>query len=321
MKFEIKLSKEDLGKIDACVDLILLGKYRDAATLMNGSTDPLMKKLQELCVVMHATEVYLGSLSEGKIFATAWPSTHPGSRMLKQFHQNLHTLLYQMKRFAQSDYSELSKDMGDLSGCYNDMLKHLHRKQVQAELASRQDSLTGLFNRRAFLEQADKRIKDKPENNGVMLVVGLDRLCDIIDEHGQDGCDKFITGAARDFKAAVEWGDLVGRVSNNELALYTHGPKKTEEMLVELEALVLDFSGKSMDVNGVSIPCSITCGAARYPTDHNASHRLLEQALYSVRTWEYLNLRQRYSTVSSHDFSGQEERKKLDRSIEKPMPS
>lgn len=306
MALEIQLSKEDMEKIDACVDLILLEKYRDAMALMNGCTDPLMMKLQELCTSLHISEVYLKGLSQGKIFATNWPSAHPGSRMLKQFHLNLHRLLYQMKRFAQGEYHALVEDMGDMSRCYNGMLKHLHRKQVQAEMSARQDSLTGLFNRRTFLEQADKRIEEKPGYEGVLLVVGLDRLCDITDEHGRDGCDQYIAGTARDFRDAAGWENLVGRISHNELAMYTHSTKKTKEILLDLEALILDFTGKSAEVKGKSIPLNITCGAARYPADHTTAHRLLEQALYAARTWEYLNQRQRYSQPARADVDKQD---------------
>lgn len=306
MALEIKLCKEDMQKIDACVDLILLEKYRDAAALMEGCSDPLMIKLQELCTSLCVSEAYLKRLSQGDIFATNWPSTHPGSRMLKQFHLNLHRLLYQMKRFAQGEYYELVEDMGDMSRCYNGMLKHLHRKQVQADLSSRQDSLTGLFNRRAFLEQADMRIKDNPGQEGVMLVVGLERLCDITDEFGRDGCDQFITSAAHGIRDAAEWKDLVGRVSENEFSLYIHGPKNTKETLIDLEALVLDFGGRSVEIKGKRTPFCITCGAARYPTDHTAAHRLLEQALYAVRTWEYLNQRQRNTTsTASGEIDGE----------------
>ena len=83
------------------------------------------------------------------------------------------------------------------------------------------DELTGLKNRRKFLETADKALARLKRENipASIFIVDLDRFKTINDTHGHAVGDQALCHAANQFKRATRRGDLIARIGGEEFAV------------------------------------------------------------------------------------------------------
>jgi diguanylate cyclase (GGDEF)-like protein/PAS domain S-box-containing protein len=90
---------------------------------------------------------------------------------------------------------------------------------------SRTDSLTGLFNRRAFIEEMDRRTQRlKHENRSAALIyVDLDNFKLVNDFYGHRRWDEALLEVKRLLLAATRPTDLVARLGGDEFALWMDG--------------------------------------------------------------------------------------------------
>jgi diguanylate cyclase (GGDEF)-like protein/PAS domain S-box-containing protein len=103
----------------------------------------------------------------------------------------------------------------------------LEHEAIQRELArqARTDSLTGLLNRRAFVEETKRRI-DRLEREGMpgtLMFVDLDRLKLLNDRLGHEAGDAALSLAAKVLRSIVRPSDLVARLGGDEFALWLDG--------------------------------------------------------------------------------------------------
>nr|WP_321481517.1 diguanylate cyclase [uncultured Cohaesibacter sp.] len=94
----------------------------------------------------------------------------------------------------------------------------LQRQLVQ--LASR-DSLTNLYNRRAFFEKAQAFMESRPDGHPISAVMfDIDHFKSVNDRFGHDVGDQVIKTVA---KIALDEGDFVGRIGGEEFAMIIEG--------------------------------------------------------------------------------------------------
>lgn len=103
----------------------------------------------------------------------------------------------------------------------------LEHETIQRELArqARTDSLTGLLNRRAFIEEAQRRI-DRLEHEGLpgtLMFVDLDRLKPLNDRLGHEAGDAALMLTSTVLRRMVRPSDLVARLGGDEFALWLDG--------------------------------------------------------------------------------------------------
>lgn len=100
-------------------------------------------------------------------------------------------------------------------------------EQVNRELAelANLDPLTGLFNRRAFMQLAGARVQEAVAagERCFVLMADLDHFKAINDRHGHAAGDMVLRGAARCIADAVRRGDLVRRLGGEEFAALVRG--------------------------------------------------------------------------------------------------
>jgi diguanylate cyclase (GGDEF)-like protein/PAS domain S-box-containing protein len=104
------------------------------------------------------------------------------------------------------------------------MLAH---QSLQAEMfrQARTDPLTGLMNRRAFLEELARRLDrlDREKQPGALLYLDLDNFKPVNDQLGHEAGDAALRAAAQMLRAAVRPTDLVARLGGDEFALWLDG--------------------------------------------------------------------------------------------------
>lgn len=103
----------------------------------------------------------------------------------------------------------------------------LEHESIQRELArqARTDPLTGLLNRRAFMDEAGRRIDrlDREALPGTLLFVDLDRLKTLNDRLGHESGDAALVLAAELLRRTVRPTDLIARLGGDEFALWLDG--------------------------------------------------------------------------------------------------
>lgn len=103
----------------------------------------------------------------------------------------------------------------------------LDHDAIQREMArqARTDPLTGLLNRRAFLEDVTRRVDrlDREGVPGTLIFVDLDNFKHLNDSHGHEAGDQALVIVATLLRDIVRPTDLVARLGGDEFALWLDG--------------------------------------------------------------------------------------------------
>ncbi len=113
---------------------------------------------------------------------------------------------------------------GSVAGVMRIVLEH---EAIQRELArqARTDSLTGLLNRRAFIEEASRRL-DRLEAEGLpasLLFIDLDGLKQLNDRSGHEAGDSALMLTSALLRRTFRPTDLVARLGGDEFACWLDG--------------------------------------------------------------------------------------------------
>ena len=103
----------------------------------------------------------------------------------------------------------------------------LEHQAIQREMArqARTDALTGLLNRRAFLEELPRHIErlDREETPGTLIFADLDNFKAVNDQLGHEVGDRVLCRTAALLRRTVRPTDLVARLGGDEFALWLNG--------------------------------------------------------------------------------------------------
>jgi diguanylate cyclase (GGDEF)-like protein len=161
------------------------------------------------------------------------------------------------------------------------------RTELRHKTAALVDPLTGIANRRAFLEggaQLARRYDADPRPSAV-LIVDLDHFKQINDSYGHAIGDRVLQVFAETASANVGAFDLVGRLGGEEFAalLYDSGRDKA---LATAERIRSAFSEVAAEVDGRPLAATVSIGVAFCedgPLDVPALLAHADQALYYAK--------------------------------------
>jgi len=167
----------------------------------------------------------------------------------------------------------------------------LEHEAIQREMArqARTDSLTGLLNRRAFMDELARRF-DRLEVDGLpgaLVFVDLDNFKALNDSRGHEVGDQALQTAAQVLRASVRPTDLVARLGGDEFAMWLDG---ADELAAAERAEHLRTAGPAalahLSPAGVP-PVTFSIGVAgRWPGRGEDADALLERAdraMYDVK--------------------------------------
>ena len=177
---------------------------------------------------------------------------------------------------------------GSATGIIRVILEH---DEIQREMArqARTDPLTGLINRRAFLEEVTRRIErlEREGMPGTLLFVDLDNFKELNDERGHEVGDDALCITARLLRATVRPADLVARLGGDEFALWLDG---ADEFAASERAERLRHDGPKALAHltgNAELKLTMSIGiATRWPgrgEDLETTIRRADQAMYQVK--------------------------------------
>ena len=128
--------------------------------------------------------------------------------------------------------------------------------------AAMTDALTGLFNRRAFLVEAERLILRQARSGSAVsvLMFDLDHFKSINDRFGHAVGDDALRLFAQTAVANIRGNDVFGRLGGEEFAAILHGPQS--EAVVVAERVRAAFEAAGVEISGHRIGATVSIGAA-----------------------------------------------------------
>lgn len=204
--------------------------------------------------------------------------------------------------------SEASQELGVLTDVTSDVLE---RKKLEKE--RNYDSLTDIYNRRAFREEVTQMITQDNQEIAAVVMWDLDNLKYINDTYGHDGGDKYICQFARCLKKLQEKGGIVSRYSGDEFATLLYGGGK-DAIRQRLSEYMIDLQSQILDIEqSYRIPLRVSGGLAWYPDDAKTFDELMTYADFAMYTVKHsvkgiiLEFDQEEYKNRSYMLSGREE--------------
>ena len=163
----------------------------------------------------------------------------------------------------------------------------MYNELAQAELRrlARTDALTGMLNRFALDEMAQRLFQQTSPHSGAVLMIDIDHFKTINDRFGHAGGDRMLAALARGISQCLRADDVLGRVGGEEFLVLLPGTG-IDDALTLAERLRTAVSGIQVTRDGEPQTVTISVGVAvRQAEDKGpgALVRRADRALYAAK--------------------------------------
>ena len=146
------------------------------------------------------------------------------------------------------------------------------------------DAFTEVLNKKAFQQQVEDKLKEKPENQiAVLYILDVDDFKLVNDTYGHLIGDHVIMELASVLRKNVRADDLVGRIGGDEFCIYIDKVQKIED--IEKNALRVIQIISNMKIEGLYHPLTISMGACMVRNEKEFSYiyKQADHALYEAK--------------------------------------
>jgi diguanylate cyclase (GGDEF)-like protein len=172
----------------------------------------------------------------------------------------------------------------------------LRKREHQLEQMAYFDFLTGLPNRRAFLDQFDRLSALVKRQGGTfaLLLIDLDQFKQINDSLGHDAGDALLIESARRLQSAIRESDYVFRLGGDEFGILLIDAGDAASVEVCCRKLTECFTA-AVPFQAIEMRTSPSMGIARFPADGKSLdelYKVADVALYEAKrsgknTWRW----------------------------------
>jgi diguanylate cyclase (GGDEF)-like protein len=154
--------------------------------------------------------------------------------------------------------------------------KEIHERNEELFQLANYDSLTGLYNRRYFIQQVKERLEDA-ECVLAFLVIDIDNFKSINDRFGHLVGDQVLMEFSSVLKNRIGELGLVGRVGGEEFAICLDGSSKEESILLANQLRLTIESHPILLANDDRLTVTFSCGIT-YTDEKGVTFEELYQA-------------------------------------------
>ncbi len=182
--------------------------------------------------------------------------------------------------------TQLSVDENDnVIGSFGTLRDITVRKGLESQLQvlATTDALTGLLNRRAFIEKVDSQLASRGDTT--LAMIDIDHFKQVNDTYGHAAGDAVLQAFAEICRNAVTPEAVIGRIGGEEFAVLLSGLPLPEAQAV-LESLRGAIEAAAIDIGGRTIHITASIGATEVDAGPSASEFLsrADKALYEAKT-------------------------------------
>lgn len=182
--------------------------------------------------------------------------------------------------------TQLSVDEhGSVVGAFGILRDITVRKGLEAQLQvlATTDALTGLLNRRAFIERVDSQLATRGDTT--LAMIDIDHFKSVNDTYGHAAGDAVLRAFADICRNAVTPEAVIGRIGGEEFAVLLSGLPLPEAQTV-LEGLREAIEVAKIDIGGQIVRITASIGATEVDAGPSASEFLsrADKALYEAKT-------------------------------------
>ncbi|MCU4677414.1 diguanylate cyclase [Catenovulum sp. 2E275] len=143
--------------------------------------------------------------------------------------------------------------------------------------AANHDSLTGAFNRHAFMESLNQKFTDKPTNSIALLLSDLDHFKSINDQYGHPSGDAMLKHFYQICRSKVRSDDVIARIGGEEFAVILIGQDKTTACIIA-DRIRQSFAESELELeNGQKLNATTSIGIV-YSEQNIHPEELIQQA-------------------------------------------
>lgn len=168
----------------------------------------------------------------------------------------------------------------------------LLREQQKYFHQARQDSLTGLANRRFFIEAIENTIQNAKRNNSrfSVLYFDLNHFKSANDRYGHHFGDEILVRVANRITAEIRDNDVAARLGGDEFAVLLPSLGNPDTVERRIRQLV-ELLSKPLVIDGIDYQPSASAGFAMFPEHGTEYESLLKAADHSMYQVKRLNRR------------------------------
>ena len=162
------------------------------------------------------------------------------------------------------------------------------RERLRIEHERDYDTLTGLYNRRAFKRESESIFgRRKKIRHAAFIMLDLDNLKYTNDTFGHDWGDEYIRQAGMCLEEGTPKGTLCAHISGDEFNILFYGYESQNAIREEISKLQREISSRIIRLpDGQEFHLSISGGIAWYPEDSNSlgvMRKHADFAMYQVK--------------------------------------
>lgn len=169
-----------------------------------------------------------------------------------------------------------SAELRELATTLNETSIALRASHVRLQDEANTDALTGLPNRRAFVDELHKLLDNDGHGGIGVLFVDVDDFKVVNDSLGHAAGDELLRVIGRRLRSCTRQGELVARLGGDEFAIAVSGAS-TPAALVQIAERTLSVVQRPVNIAGTTVTVHCSIGVAR--SDSSDTSRAADELL------------------------------------------
>jgi len=187
----------------------------------------------------------------------------------------------------QDELGDLARSVQQMQQQINQQFEQLQRQSTELEHLARHDVLTGLPNRRLFMERLHSAIDLASRHDGrlALMFIDLNNFKAINDDLGHDAGDAALRAVAQRLQRSTRKVDTVARLGGDEFVLLLDSPVQREQAAAIAQKLI-DTMAEPVIFGTQPLTVGLSIGISLYPQDGSSSDPLItaaDSAMYQAK--------------------------------------